>query len=331
MLITEKTNPGKMLAELLRGPRVPPAATERFAEWKHNEYLCPKLAEQVKAMLSVFEAYGHGAYDVQGFQDKGVDVLMIYEDEDGKSRRVGLQVKSESEFRAWNSKNTDMIKTIKTQHSNAIHDAKVDDYYLLLCVDAARHKEKIRSVNASLMNFNSCTVVEPEELLNLFMLSSMEVSAWATRELCRRDTILETAIDEMKMVDPDVAFFQIDLTCRVFDGMQVVKDKDLLNIWLDWEDLAEDRAGEEARISEVLSVLNGANLLQGDAGDDTFRIAVDQLPPAVCALYLDQNVRSLASVAQMRDHLVRLMDLKNIIHLHHDDYDYEFGDDDSDD
>lgn len=319
MLITEKINPGEMLAELLKGRRVRPAKTAQFAKWKHDKHLCPKLTEQVNAMLNVYRAYGHEVHDVQGFRDNGIDVLMKYEDHEGNDRRVGIQIKSEDEFRNWASGKLDMLKILKSQHANAVYDAKIDEYYLVLCVDAIKHRARIRSLNAALMNFTPCTIVEPEDLLDLFVADGGDITVWATRQLCQRDTILKAAINEVDSEYPDVAFFQIDLVCRVFEGQQLVIDENLLEIWDDWAEWAGEQAGDQERLSEILGNLTGSNMLQADAGDVSYRIAIDQLPTAVCALYFDQKIRSLGSAAEMRDHLVRLTDLASLLSPDQDD------------
>ena len=319
MLITEKISPGEMLAELLKGQRVRPQATARFADWKHDKHLCPQITERVNAMLSVYRAYGHEVHDVQGFQDNGIDVLMKYEDLDGNERRAGIQIKSEDEFRRWERDKLDIVKTLKAQHATAVHDAGVDDFYLVLCVDAVRHQSRLRTLNAAMMNFKPCTIIDPEDVLSLFEAKALDITIWATHQLCQRDTILRAAIDDLNAEYPDVAFFQIDLACRAFDGQHLVSDENLIEIWDDWVELAGERAGDPERISEIQSSLIGSNLLQDDGGDVNYLIAVNLLPTSVCALYFDQKVRSLARSAEMRDHLVRLTDLTSRLNLEEDD------------
>jgi hypothetical protein len=311
MFITENINPGEMLAELLKWRRVRAVATVRFANWKHDKHLCPKLADRLNAMLTVYRAYGHEVHDVQGFHDNGIDVLMKYEDKNGNERKAGIQIKSEDEFRRWERDKLDIVKTLKAQHATAIHDAGVDDFYLVLCVDAVRHRTRLRTLNAALMNFKPCTIIDPEDALSLFEADGLDITIWATRQLCQRDTILRAAIDDLENEYPDVAFFQIDLACRAFDGERRVCDEDLFEIWNDWAEFAGEQAGDPERLSEVLSSLTGSNLLQDDGGGIDYLIAVNLLPTSLCALYFDQKVRSLARAAEMRDHLVRLTDLSS--------------------
>lgn len=113
MFITENINPGEMLAELLKWRRVREVATVRFANWKHDKHLCPKLTDRLNAMLTVYRAYGHQVHDVQGFHDNGIDVLMKYEDKDGNERKAGIQIKSEDEFRRWERASSTLSRRLR--------------------------------------------------------------------------------------------------------------------------------------------------------------------------------------------------------------------------
>lgn len=305
MFITQDMNPGEMLAELLRGRRVRPEATSRLARLKHNNDLCPKLTERVSAMLEVYRSYNQEVHDIQGFHDNGVDILLKYETRDGNVRRAGIQIKSESEFRDWEAKRLDMIKTLKSQYSEAFEDARVHEYYIVLCVDAVRHQERIRTLNAKMMNYKNCSIIEPIDILDLLEADNLAVTRRVTRLLCQNDRVLNGAIEALNAEDVDVAFFIITLMCQAFDGDLLVSQVRLKEIWTEWEDFAKDRAGSDERLMLVLSALDTAGALSDDG--DGWSINVDQLPTALCALYFDQKFRIRDANADLADYLVGMI------------------------
>jgi hypothetical protein len=309
MFITEELSPGEMLAELLRGRRVRPEATERFAKFKHNADLCPKFTEQVTTMLDVYRAYGQEAHDIQGFQDDGVDILLKYEDRHGESRRAGLQIKSEDEFIKWEKKTLDLPKTLKAQYATAIADAKVNEYYLVLCADAVRHRDRIRMLKADLKNFVPCTIIDPTDALGLFEMNGLEILARVTRLLCQRDKILNAAIHELDGEVTDVAFFLLALMCWAFDGYLRVTQDQLFELWYEWEEFAGTSAGSQDQLSDTVGTLVGSGVLEYDGSECV--VAVNRLPPALCALYFDQKVRITHVAARLRTHLIDLLDLRD--------------------
>lgn len=98
MFITSELTLGEMLAELLKGRRVSLNETAAFAKLRHDKDLCPRFAQQISLMLDVYRAYGQEVHDIQNIRDDGIDVLFLYQDQDGNDRRVGLQIKSDDEF-----------------------------------------------------------------------------------------------------------------------------------------------------------------------------------------------------------------------------------------
>jgi len=247
-------------------------------------------------------------HDIQGFHDNGVDILLKYETRDGNVRRAGIQIKSEAEFRDWEAKRLDMIKTLKSQYSEAFEDARVHEYYIVLCVDAVRHQERIRTLNAKMMNYKNCSIIEPIDILDLLEADNLAVTRRVTRLLCQNDRVLNGAIEALNAEDVDVAFFIITLMCQAFDGDLLVSQVRLKEIWTEWEDFAKDRAGSDERLMLVLSALDTAGTLSDDG--DGWSINVDQLPTALCALYFDQKFRIRDANADLADYLVGLVDLQ---------------------
>lgn len=307
MFITHEMDAGEMLAEHLKGRRVSPAATAAFADLRHDRDLCPHIANQVNTMLGVYRAYGHEVHDIQSFRDDGVDVLLVYEDKDGEERKVGIQIKSEDEFRQWEAKKLSLIQILKGQAAQAVANVRLDAFYVVLCVDAVRHRQRIRNVCSELKNFSQCEIIEPIDALGFYQFDPMDLWARTTRILCNRDVVLRRATSESDARAPDVAFFTITLLCQAFEGMLHVDDARLFEIWNEWEEFAGAAAGDQDRLSDILWELNGDGMLSGESSED-YTIQINRLPQALSALYFDLKVRS-DGFGGLADHIISLVEL----------------------
>ena len=290
MFITNEMDAGQMLAEHLKGRRVSPEATAAFVDLRHDRDLCPHISDQVNTMLAAYRAYGQEVHDMQSFRDDGVDVLLTYDDKDGTKRKVGIQIKSDDEFRQWEAKKLQLLQILKGQIATAFANVRVDDFYVVLCVDAIRHRSRIRTVCSELKNFPRCHIIEPIDALGFYQMQPMELWSRTVRLLCNRDVVLRSATDECDARAPDVAFFTITLLHQAFDGNLRVDDARLFDIWNEWEEFAGAAAGEPDRLAEILGELLG-DVLGGEVGQD-YSIQIDGLPKALCALYFDLKVRS---------------------------------------
>jgi hypothetical protein len=308
MFITHEIDAGEMLAEHLKGRRVTPTATAAFVDLRHDRDLCPHFANQVNTILGVYRAYGQKVHDIQSFRDDGVDVLLVYEDKDGQERKIGLQIKSEEEFRQWEAKKLPLIQILKGQAAQAVANVRLDAFYIVLCVDAVRHQKRIRNVCSELKNFSRCEIIEPIDALGFYQTKPMDLWARTTRMLCNRDVILGRAKSEADARAPDVAFFTIALLCQAFEGSLRVDDARLFDIWNDWEEFAGTVAGDQNRLSDILWELNGDGVLGGEVGDD-YTIQVNRLPHALSALYFDLKVRASDHFSNLTDHMISLVEL----------------------
>lgn len=308
MFITHEIDAGEMLAEHLKGWRVSPAATSAFADLRHDRDLCPHIADQVNTMLGVYRAYGWQVHDIQSFRDDGVDVLLVYEDKDGQQRRVGLQIKSEEEFRQWEAKKLPLIQILKGQAAQAVANVRLDAFYVLLCVDAVRHRQRIRNLCSELKNFSRCEIIEPVDALGFYQMEPMILWTRTIRMLCNRDLVLRTATSNSDARAPDVAFFMITLLCQAFEGSLNVDDAKLFDIWNEWEEFSEAAHGEQNRLSDILWELSGDGVLGGEVGGD-YTIQIDRLPEGLSALYFDLKVRSPDGSGNVKDHIMALVEL----------------------
>ena len=137
----------------------------------------------------------------------------------------------------------------------------------------------------------------------------MDIWARTARLLCQNDNVLLAATSDCDSRDPDLAFFLIALVCQALGGHSLsVEDGRLFEIWNEWEDFAGEAAGSQDRLSDILWGLSGEGILGVSAGDDCF-IQIGQLPDALCALYYDLKVRSSDRGDDLRDNILRLVEL----------------------
>lgn len=335
MYVTSELTPAALLSELLNSRRTSAGATTRFQALRHDKDLVPHFASQIDSVLDVYKAYRTDVHDIQGMRDDGVDVLFRSEQE-GEQQRVGLQIKSNDEFDQWRRKKLNMVEKLKAQYSAARENARVDDYYVVLCADANAHRKRIRMICSELKNYSRCTIIEPEYALGFFDMSGLDLLVRSTRLLCDTDTILREALSETDSQEPDVAFFFASLVCFAFENGQDLDNSALFSFGDHWTELTGEAVTND-RMSEVIQTLFDEGVL-GFKGSD-YVIDVTRLPVPVCALYFDLRVhsvasepglrvRSVASGPELRDYLVGLLELKERAISESDDYDDEDEDDD---
>jgi hypothetical protein len=226
-------------------------------------------------------------YDTQGPRDHGVDVLLNYQD-DGP-HRLGLQIKSYKEIEDWARKrDNEFITRIKMQHGSAIHNVGVKDYFLLICTDEIEHKDQIRLICSEMMQFQPLKIVLPRQTLAFFEMSDVEIQAYVTRLLCSGDSVLKAAFKEVKAMPKDRAYLILTLICEAFEGRTKIAQKDLSELYHEWEEPNPCSDHKVDRLGELVEELEGNGLSLVEGG---FSIDIGSLPTALCAMYFDQKQR----------------------------------------
>ena len=307
MFITQNMTPGEMLAELFKGRRVSSYATDVFAELRHDKDLCPRIAKQISVMLDVYRAYGNEVHDIQSPRDDGIDILFRYEDKNGNERRAGIQIKSEDEFRQWEAGKLPLAQILKSQHASAMANVRLDEYYIILCVDAVRHQRRIRSICSELKNFRPATIIEPIDIFDFYEMSSIDVWARATRLLCHNDTVLKKATEEIEAEVSDVAFFMVDFVCRALGDSYDVDNNYLFQLWSEWVELNDNVDEDRDRLAEILVDFTNNGIIEYNGV--SYTLHVSQLPKGLCALYFDLCVRTPDNSINMREKIIKLLDM----------------------
>ena len=308
MFITNELSPAEVLAELLKGRRLSVEATERFRALRHDKHLVPHFTAHIDFILEVYKAYRTDAHDIQGIRDDGIDVLLHYELH-GVQSRVDLQIKSNDEFDQWANKKLNMLEKLKAQYSAAKENVRVDDYYIFLCCDDRVHRRRIRMICSELKNYGRCTAIEPRDAFGFYHLSGLDLVVRTTRVLCNTDVILRAALNEADAEEPDVAFFLISLVCHAFRRGPRINEATFSDLWSDWWKIVERSVRPNNRFSALTQALIGTGVLE-EFGVD-YVVDITQLPPGLCALFFDLQVRDLAPDGNIRDYMVGLLDIRD--------------------
>lgn len=308
MFITNELTPTEVLAELLKGRRASSLATERFGALRHDRDLVPRFASNVDVILDVYKAYRTDVHDIQGIRDDGVDVLLRF-DREGHSSRVGLQIKSNDEFDQWEKKKLNMVEKLKAQYSAAMENARIDDYYVVICADDIAHRKRIRTVCSELKNYRGCTIIEPRDALGFFDMSDLDLLVRTTRLLCSSDTILRTALDEADAQEPDVVYFLSSLVNHAFQQGLTIDDSYLFNLWYDWKDFVGEDVTTNDRLTIITQNLLSTGIIKYDGSD--YLIDVTRLPVPLSALYFDLKVRNLESDGNIDGYMLGLLEIKD--------------------
>lgn len=298
MFITENVDPVALLTDLMRRRHFADVDTAQFKTLKHNNDLCPAFDEKVKRVLSDYEKHRVDVYDIQGFSDRGNDIVVGFSSDDGP-RRVGLQIKSYDDFKAWwgNKGSTDFMDKLRSQYAQATGRGGVDTWYLVLCTDAVAHRDALRHVRAEFSGFDRVKIIDPVEALSFYRMEEVEIDTAVTQRLCANDFVLIAArksLDELEFSAGPVA---LELVCRGLAGETHVTDEQVYEAIVPYA----NEHGVEAH--DVLGALEGVV----DRHEDFGYVISPQYLKAVCAVYYDQSFRFGGSEYDMLARLTLLL------------------------
>ena len=192
-----------IIDELLRYRESPRKVTSRFQELKHNNYLCPVVEQQMNRILDCFIKFHSIAYDIQGINDRGTDIVLRYsiasETGDLISKYVSFQIKSYDDL----SSKT-YLKDLKAQYFEAkgeYRDSLVH-YYVLLCTDKIQHINKIRQIKKIFSISDDTTVIDPIYMATFLRLNPIRISSIVSAVLRDDDIVYEKAFSDLSLYTP---------------------------------------------------------------------------------------------------------------------------------
>jgi hypothetical protein len=246
MFLTNELAPAELLSEMLTRLRADESITKRFQTLRHDKDLCPAFLDNISAILDVYKSHSTRAYDIQGLQDRGVDILVRLEDD----KDIGVQIKSFAEIEQWATGNDkQFIQRLKSQYTDATQSRKVNAYYIVLCTDAIKHARQVRSVGAALGSFSGVKIITPQEAIAFYRTSDSELAGAAALMLCENDMLLEKARSEVQALPDGLAHIILVLLCRAFarqgnNQQLLVSDVELQGWFEDWAKTSAEDADE---------------------------------------------------------------------------------------
>ena len=116
-------------------------------------------------------------YDIQGFRDGGVDILIKLHSE--ATPDIGVD-QSYDEMEKWAKGNDkQFIQRLKSQCSDATQGRRVNALYIALCTDAVRHAKQIRMIGSELGSYNRVRILIPQEAIAFYQTPDHELAGRA--------------------------------------------------------------------------------------------------------------------------------------------------------
>jgi hypothetical protein len=289
MFITNQADPAQLLEELFRVNERLREETHAFEPLRHDRDLCPRFQRNIEVLLEAYAAYFADVHDTQGFNDKGVDVLLRFNDEERGRRRIGLQIKSWSEIEDWKLKKApDFMKTLRNQVYCAQRDAGCEEVLVVLCADDVRHKKQVRSITADLSNDDQVKIMTPQKALGFFWLDETYIRTLVARTLCKSDPLIRDALEALGSYPADTAYVALGLLCHAFEEGPGISDSQIVDIFERWQEQLAPESRKPGRLEKVVSQLDNDILSYSDSHRS---VRISDLPTALCALYFDQRHR----------------------------------------
>lgn len=270
--------------------------TDFFAgeKTKHN-WLVEAWQHNLDEVLNCFSRYGVSAVNCQSIRDNGIDVYMKFPTGSG-IHRVGFQLKSELEFiRARGTKEKHLVVgALKRQAYEAIHSGKVDEWWIVPCINYQKHASAIQQIYAEMVvgkvdnNRVLIRMLDPREAVSFLSKEDAEINTLCTMFLCADDEVLKAAVGEVA----DLSDFQsrcvLTLIFDALDGVKTIKADEFFYLLTGDEDAIEDDIGGLEDMG-----------FMAHYGSDEFVINAFSFP-AICALYFEGRVRHRMSHLQAR-------------------------------
>lgn len=186
----------EVIFDLLVFGRVDFSRTNEFKIKKHNNDLVPAFNDKLNEIIDYFNRYRKISYDIQGVRDCGIDVLIKYE-VDGSKKLIGIQVKSYDDIKAkdWLSKLKAQLIDVQSNYSSS----ELTDYYVVMCTDIEKHKDKIRNATADLLKIKEFNIhiIQPENALYFLELPDWLIGSYLKRKFSTQDYVIEKAEDSL--------------------------------------------------------------------------------------------------------------------------------------
>lgn len=207
---------------LIRYQRTPDKITSGFKRWKHNKDLLPILQRQLEMILWSYGKFQPIVYDTQGILDDGSDLILRHREESTDERDfeiISFQVKSYDDLCKKN-----YMQELKAQRDDSFRKVLgLNYYFLILCTDAIKHKNKIRNITAEFRSAEKTEVIEPSFAYTFMHHPQARIDALIKRTLEAEDIVFKRALESIELPSPSAR------ALAIFMAMQLAKGKTSIN------------------------------------------------------------------------------------------------------
>lgn len=222
---------------LLQYRRASALSTKIFSQLAHNADLCPKFQYKLELIHSSFKKYQQITYDIQGFRDRGSDVI-VRQPLGDENNFICLQIKSDTDLRA-----KDYMTKLKAQSfETQITYKNLIDYYIILCCNIIdnkigkkpsiniERKNQIRAIEAEFATSKNIHVIEPEYAITFLQLSALQIDAAIKSKLASEDIVFRNALVLLTELSPSekVLIFHL-IILKIYQNKNEVSVPDILD------------------------------------------------------------------------------------------------------
>ena len=257
--------------------------TAKLKKLGHTNDLCPLVKRIIQSILDSFDKYKKVTYDIQGFGDKGTDVVLIEKAGDSNNY-ICFQIKNEKDF----IRENDILKELRSQHSQSIHSYNpCIAYYILLFADihtkrienknlknkrlnerAKKNIDAIRKIESTFTGYENLFVIEPEYLVTFINLTHFQIDAFTKSKFGDGDVVYKNAIDitrSLTLTESSIIYFIIwkylSNSCYRFDIEEFSESSDLNSVYEELPNfIREYYEKSEDELFEEFEDLYGGNL-----------------------------------------------------------------------
>jgi len=315
------------IRRLIRYRRAPDRATSVLRQWKHNADILPRLQTQLETLLDAYGKFEPVVYDTQGIHDDGSDIVVRCrpKSEDRSPELICFQIKS---FDDLGKKS--YLQELKAQRDDSFRKVmRLSQYFIVLCTDSLKHKDRIRHVMAEFRSADRTEVIEPAFALTFLLHPKSRIEAVVTRSMQADDYVFKSALESLQdMFTPYARALAVYMVVNwvlwgtvLFTVENLISSEELRKTYgeLQQDELLEmenDPEGElyrpydfEEQIAEDLTIL------ESDVVDLTENLQEFRLNPgrlrSLIALASDSLARYEYDKGQLMDYMFNLMGVRD--------------------
>jgi hypothetical protein len=299
-------SPIEVVAEIGVSVGITAADTKQFFGNRSHPQLVELLRDKLDVILASFKRYGSQAAETQYIRDHGVDVRLDFELPDASHRRIGFQIKSNSEADADKLRRTTkrqkeetLVGTLKRQAFEAENTAGVHEWWIVCCFDAAAHRDLISAINSEVgsgIGRPKIRIVEPREAYALLSKDDVDLDALCTLLLCEDDEVLVRARKDCSRLGKKARSVVLQTIGRALEGERELTLDDLLEMF----------EGDLEKAANAVDILEGSGYVRQQSGGQIFLINPAEYP-GLCALYFEGRVRHDHDPEEAADFVERMM------------------------